>query len=580
VTRFAEYNAAIASRSLVGTSCHEVLSPEGAVLATTEATETGAEPIKIGTRITPLRYRNGRISTRGATITITGEAAQIVPAGPGAIFHPDTRNRLRLSAGVTWAGNESSWPQATMVFDEVRVEATNELATIEATLTDTLHPVRSNLVSGFAFKAGDLIEDTVARILGQVYHDESAFAVTPTGYSLPAGSFEPGDDRYQIVESLLASVGHELVTDPSGLVITQPIPPTVADDGSEIWRYGDGGIPVSTARRIYRSKRPNGYHVEGGSFGEAEAGLDVIIWDRDPFSDGYFSGPNANDLPTLRFPFAVDVQQLTAAGYGQLRREGVGPSLIEFTTIPNPAMLANDMVELVYPAVGASGLFRVVGYDLPQHAETEMRVFVRGVYDPALGYVEGSPASPRGEGTTPTVLDDFERPDENLENYPLGDGSSNWVEHEFSWGVVAGKAIQRFDSGWSMAVWNTPMEAADQSTTIEICSIPAHRFLGPVARSSGEFDGYVALASADGVISLEVWLGGAPALTLGTYDAGGPVDGRDLTVKAIGTTISIELDAVEVLSVDDDRCIGQHVGMLAFGGSPPGSPSVESFNAS
>jgi hypothetical protein len=573
MSRFTDYQTAAGTGVVRLDWRHELISPNREILATTDP-DSGAA-IHWGARLRPLAHETARFSARTATLSVEGTHPDLIPDKPGSLLHPATRNRVVVSAGLVGVSSTTWYTQATMLISAASAVRDGPV-TVTVGLVDVLRCTDSELASGFAFIDGEPVESVVARLLARVYPSASDYSVTPTGFTVPAGSFETGENIRDLIEELLGGCGHELTADRSGIVFTRPVPPTTADDLGEVWLYGPGGIAVETARRGWVDHPPQGFVVEYGSFADGENGDSVVVFDSDPSSEGFFDSEQEAILEPVKFPLARTNVQASAAGHGILRRESPGPAQVEFFTIPNPAIEPNDQIDLTEPDLNASGLYRVIGYDLPLQVDGQMKVLARAVFNPELSFE--APIE-RGSGWQTAFSDDFDRADENLEDLPVGGGSPNWTEIGWSWYVMGNAAIQRYNRNWSFGIVNTALQSTDHSATIVISVIPTERFLGPVVRSSGGADGYVAVADDSGKVSLEWWQNRTRAAVLATHDSGGSVEGKTLTVKAVGRTISAELDTVEVMSVSDDRGGGAFVGMAAYGGWTGNSPAVASFSA-
>jgi len=577
VSRFTDYTSA-ASSGVVRLAPWrlELLDSAETVLATTDPADVGPA-LLWRPQVDPLSFTNDRSSQRSLSFSlpISSGLESLMPGSQGSPLDPSTRHRVRVSAGIYGPSGAVYWPRGTMLVDQVEATYNGGVTTLDVDLVDMIRPLRSELSLGFSFDDGDPVEDVVERIMSDVFA-ASEFDIAPTGFEMPGGSFAAGENREALVTALLEGCGHELAVSPLGRVYSRPVPPSSGDDHAERWSYGVGGLPVSSCKRVWSLRAPQGFKVEGGSFQTADVSLSVLVWDTDPRSEGFYSGPGEISLPSRQYPFIGTHQQAIVAGYAQLRRHGTGPALVEFVTSPNPAIQVQDLVELSVPQLKVDGLFRVLGSTLPE-AGGEMTVVARGVYNPAAGYasagVDGSP------GCLVSFSDNFDRDDQNLEDLAGSPGSPDWTEFGYSWGVVDGRAVQRFHNGWSMAVLNKPLCASDHEMGCEIDAVPAGRFVGPMVRGSGEFDGYVALTDANGRITLELWQAGHRVTTLGSHNSGGSVTGKTLWVRADGSTVIVLLNSDAVISVTDDRGVGRHVGMLGWGGFGAQAPAVAGVTA-
>jgi len=346
-------------------------------------------------RMDPLDFAPAGVSQRTATMRLPANYHDLVPNSPASPLHPDAGWKVYIYAGLVEAfadvNTVNFTMQASMLIDSTTVTDTSRGATeITVHLTDMQKPVRASFTSPYAWEAGRAVEDVMDEIVGQVMGrlgGPPAYAVNPTGFTVPKGSVDPGTPRVEVVSQLLAGAGHELVTTPIGLIENRPIPSGIVD-GGEVWRYGqEDGLPIHEAERVWAARVPAGWRIEGGALTENAPPITHTVYDLDPGSESFYQGQAEVVIQTSRLPWVRSEAQALVAGYGQLRRAGVGPGVVKFRTIPNPSMLEGDGVELWRPEINAFGLWRVQGYRLPLHSEDLMEVTVRASWNPSQGLV-------------------------------------------------------------------------------------------------------------------------------------------------------------------------------------------------
>lgn len=575
MTRFDDYTAAAADGATELDWRHDLIDPDGQLLATTDPTEAESnDVVQWGASLAPLSFTNDRVSQRTAVLSVAAGDLDLVPIGSGSMLHPMAGNRVRSFMGLNTSGGWVWWPRATMIADTTTADLDSGSVAFTINLVDALRPIRSDFDAAFSFDDDETVEAVVTRIVEQVI--PQSFTIGATGCVMPRGSLDAGTERYRAANLMLEGCGHELVANPNGEISSRPIPSSADDLSVQRWTYGTGGIPVHSAQRIWSVRRPQGWRIEGGSVQTTSSAVTILVYDTDPSSDGFFSGPGEVRLPTGRYPYVLSVPQAAEAGYGQLRRHGSGPMLLDIEVAPNPALRQGDLMTLTIPELRVAGSFRVLGFTLPLELTDHQTVTVRKVYDPALNY---EPPLDAGEGCLVTVTDTFDRADQNLENTEVEAGSADWTEIGYSWAVINQLAIQRYWGGWSLAYCNTPLCNTNQRVTIDIHEVPAGRYVGPAIRSSGQFDCYTALVNSSGWVSLEVWQAGARIATIGSHNSGQSPDGKSLSIEAVGTSITVKLQGTTIITASDDRRTGPHVGMLGFGGSPATAPKVSSFTA-
>lgn len=553
---------------------HRLLDPDGAIVASTDPDDGG---INWGAELRPLVFDRKGASQRLAQLSVPATDLSLVP-DQGGPLHPDSGYRVSLEAGLVIDGVTTWQRQATMLPQDVNAEDTGAVS-MSVRLVDTSRPIRSNMTAALQFAQGDLVSAVVERLLGQVLSD---YSVAPTAFTMPRGSVGAGEPRDRYVFEMLASIGHELTTTPEGRVITRPILSSADDAGVEVWRYGQhDGIPIDRAVRSWTVRTPQGWRVEGGSFQDSAPPITLTVWDTDPTSAGHYSGQADAQLEALRANWITSLPQAAEAGYGQLRKFGVGPMQVTIWSVPNPGIREGDIVELERPNLNASGRFRVIDYELPLQVDGLMKLVLRKVYDPAINFTA---PNPHPEGCLVSKTSDFsdtnEFPGSNLEAVPPNEGSPAWEEIGWSWGIHNGLAVQRHTGTWSLAQVTRPICSSDQYATIDVVEVPSGRAVGPWVRGSGAMDGYAFLfREGSRRLSVERWLNGNNVETLDatSYPAG--VDGAQMTLSAVGQRLRCYIGATLIFDVTSDGATGNFVGMLGFGGSSTSGPKVSDFDS-
>lgn len=578
MTRFSEYKDAAADGAIELPWRHDLVDSSGSLLATTDEDAVVDGVMHWGAEVQPLSFASNRVSQRSADMTLPVTNQDLVPSWIGSLIHPESGNRVRLNAGFVGPNGQPIYhEQGTLLPDKVTGTSSEGVATLDVDLVDTLRPIRTKLTSAVSFTRGEPVENVVRALTEDVIPD---ITVVPTGFVMPSGLIPQGADRWTAINAMLEGCGHELVSGELGSVYTRPIPATTGSNDAERWFYGDNGLPVMSWERSWSASVIQGWEVQGGSLQSTSAAVNIVVFDTDPTSEGYFKGDGSFNIGKSSYPWVEQTPQAAAAGYGQLRRHGIGPMIVQFTCSPNPAMREGDLMELVHEELRIAGTFRVLSYRLPLQVDGLMTVRARHVYDPAVGFDEL--INPDAVCKI-SATDTFDRPDQNLENAgdPIGSlpGSPDWTEIGHSWGVINGRAIQRAFGQWSLAFCNTPMCSSNQQTTIDIHQVPAGRRIGPVVRASGQMDGYAALIDHNGRISLEMWFAGRSEQVLGSHSSDSSPAGKSLSISAIGSLITVKLGSETVLTANDTRRTGSHTGMLGYGGQQSNAPGVDRFIA-
>lgn len=576
MSRLSDYQDAVAAGGFtLAPRRIELTNYDGVVLATNRSDLVTDEVIHWKVTPSELTFTPGSVSQRSLTLDVVGDDERLIPF-PGSALHPDSQNRVRFYAGIILAdGTEVSRAMATMLVDDADVEDSHGVVEIQVNLVDLLHPVRSDLEHSFDLVGGELVSSAVGRLLAQVLPDGS-YLVEGSGYTIPGNStLTPGTARMSTVTQLLMGCGQELVTSEEGLVYVREILSSDDDPNMERWLYGPGGIPVERIKRSFGSRTAEAWKIEGGNFTSGNAGQTIVVYDRDERSEGFWS-PTATHrhIGSTRLPWVGGVRQAAVAAYAQIRANSSGPGVAVLVVPPNPFIKEGDLLELTSERLREAGLYRVTGFKYPDGAAL-MEVTVRRVFNPALDYE--FPLD-RGEGCLLAATDPFERGSAAIDQ-PDASAGLDWVSFGRGWRTQDGRA-QQFEYGWAGAVLNTPMCSLDHSASFYISLAPAGTAVGVLVRSSGEWDGYSATIDGNGVIRLEVWLAGRVVATLAEVATEGSSQDKVLALTAVGSALSVEYGSDVVISTNDDRRNGNHVGLV--GKNPDGytPPQVGYFNAS
>jgi hypothetical protein len=217
-----------------------------------------------------------------------------------------------------------------------------------------------------------------------------------------ATTFIPGGmafsaDRWSAVLSCLALIGCEAYFDVLGVcqvVVTPSLTQAGLSGYSPVWNFntGAGGVLITAKRTVSRAGVYNAVFVTGGASGSAGAAPTAFASDNDTRSPTYY-GPLNQLAPDPASNFGPQVYQysntlLTTAAQCQVAANtqlanylGLARTL-NFTSVPNPALEAGDIVQATYsstsyemhvidsfvvplgPSYQATGTTRTLSYQL------------------------------------------------------------------------------------------------------------------------------------------------------------------------------------------------------------------------
>lgn len=555
---------------------YELISPEGEVLASNRPESPSV--IEWPAEVSGYSLARNRQAPRVASLRGLGHRPELLPTGPASLLHPEALSSVRISIGLGPESSRQWYEVATLLNVDARLVANSGTKVVDLDLRSRSARLDVEVDARIPYAEGDLVTDVLQQIIAPAM-DPFPFTIAASEYTLPIGGVEVGRNRGEIAARMLRAIGHEMIDDSSGRISTRPVP--TADDGpGERWVYGTNGILVSGAERLRSLKTPQGVRVQGGSLQDRLLVVDSTVFDTDEASEGYYDGSRPPVTENLSIPLIRSTEQAIHAGYAYLRQVGRGPEQLVVTAVPNPLIQQGDLVQLDYPDSNSNGVYRVL--DIPAFDPQlggPQRLLLRKVFDPQRNFTWSPPNEPTGDVA---ISDDFNRPDENLEDLPPGSpGSPNWTELGWSWWIINQQARQWYGggggtySGWSFARYNTALSSSDHEVGVDVFPTPG-RPCGPQMRSNGEFNGYSALAYTTGQIRIVEWNNGNQH-TLAEFNVGSDPSGQRLVLRGSGETLTAFLDGTEIGSTTDDTWHGTYVGMQGYGGSGDAAPRCDNF---
>jgi hypothetical protein len=170
---------------------------------------------------------------------------------------------------------------------------------------------------------------------------------TATGRDKPLGrTVTEEEDRYKLLLDLVQSLGKICYFDHRGVLVVQTPP----DPGQPVWQVdaGTNGVLVTLSRALSR----DGVYNAVKATGEALDNTPPVVgyaFDVDLASPTRWGGPFGQVPRFYSSPLMTTVAQAEAAAASLLTQSRGLPYVVDFTAIPNPALLPLDPVEVVYP---------------------------------------------------------------------------------------------------------------------------------------------------------------------------------------------------------------------------------------
>lgn len=173
------------------------------------------------------------------------------------------------------------------------------------------------------------------------------------------------------------------------------------------------------------------------------------------------------------------------------------------------------------------------------------------------GTISITAAGGGGGGGGSMATDNFTRATASPISSPMSDGISTWtspVSTSFGWYINSINQALGLGSGANMMMVNTPSFTANQTNTITIGTSAVG--YGVMARMNGSGQGYIAYTDSTTTLDIYKSIGltgttlNSPT-SLGTHTIATIIAGAQLTITAVGTTLSAYTNGVFVFSVTD-----------------------------
>lgn len=231
--------------------------------------------------------------------------------------------------------------------------------------------------------SGPSAQSLIAELIHEVLPQVEVVASASLDARVPPTTFE--EDRWGAIATIAAGIGAVVHTDPRGRFIIADAP-TV--DTPPVWTVaaGRGGVLVTADTSSSRADVRNAVVLRGGSPSSDSPPVQAVEYDDDPTSPTRWGDPHAGAFGMA--PEIVDVPTVTtytqarAAAAAQLGRLTGAASSMDITTIPNAALEAGDVLDVVPDPTDPTGSVRrhvVDAFTLPLLPGGEFPVATRDV---------------------------------------------------------------------------------------------------------------------------------------------------------------------------------------------------------
>lgn len=153
-------------------------------------------------------------------------------------------------------------------------------------------------------------------------------------------------DRHKLLVDVVTSTGKVAFFDYRGVLVIKDPP----DPGLPVWDVdaGPGGVLVELSRELSREQVYNAVIATGEALDDTPP-VRGAAYDLDPDSPTYWLGPFGKVPRFYSSPLMTTTGQANMAAASLLAQSTGLPYIVDFTSLPNPALEPLDPVEVVYP---------------------------------------------------------------------------------------------------------------------------------------------------------------------------------------------------------------------------------------
>lgn len=168
-------------------------------------------------------------------------------------------------------------------------------------------------------------------------------------------NWEQESSRYSAVKELALSIGVDVAPDAAGNWLIRRLPDLAT--ATPVWTVnaGSSGVLIDGDEEQDRERIFNAWIVRGEP-GDGSNPVQSIVYDTDPSSQTYWSGPFGHRAKVFSSPLLATVDQCTAVGTTLLAQSLQAGAVERMRCVPNPALDVGDVITLITPARDESSL--------------------------------------------------------------------------------------------------------------------------------------------------------------------------------------------------------------------------------
>lgn len=218
------------------------------------------------------------------------------------------------------------------------------------------------------------IQDILARTFDNLTYDATATTLTATAPMV----YDTSNDPWQAVSDLAAGIGCEIYFDPTGNVVIAP-PVDVDHLPAPDWDFVEGeGCQMLGLNVVYTDEPGfNGVVLTGESTGDEAPPVRSVVWDEEPTSPTYHLGPYG-EVPLFVTNSIVSTQADADSVATATLNSTIGiTSQLSVTALVNPALDANDTVQVTRAKSGIAGKYAIDSVTIPMQAAETAEITLR-----------------------------------------------------------------------------------------------------------------------------------------------------------------------------------------------------------
>jgi hypothetical protein len=319
---------------------------------------------------------------RRCTITIVDDTGKYSPRSASDLLTP-TGTEITVYRGVKYPSG----------IEEVVAVGVFRLS--KATITDTTSSIgtpgvvlegydrsrtvqRDKFTEPWTVAEGTNIVDAIKAILARTFPDLQYDAVTTSLVATAPMVYDTSNDPWQACTNLASGIGCEIFFAADGSVVIAP-PVDVDHLPAPDWDFVEGNGCQMLGLNVVYTDEPgyNGVVLTGESTGDENPPVRSVVWDEEPTSPTYHLGPYG-EVPMFVTNSVVTTQADADSVAQAMLNSTIGiTSQLSITALVNPALDANDTVQVTRAKSGIAGKYAIDSLTIPMTAAETATVNLR-----------------------------------------------------------------------------------------------------------------------------------------------------------------------------------------------------------